>query len=106
MRAWAVREGGNSGHPESPHFFEPSRETTRTATFRPVYFYPNDLNGHVEKTYQPGLCVDIAVVKKSFGKRAGQAGFDAYGDINGDGIVDGRDWTFVSDGRSDVSLKT
>jgi len=95
VRAWAVREGGNSGHPESPHFFDQA-EDYANGNLRPVYFYPSDLNGHVEKTYQPGLCADVAVVKKSFGKRAGQAGFDAYGDINGDGVIDGRDWTFVS----------
>jgi len=32
-------------------------------------------------------CADIAIVKASFGKKRGQAGFDARADINNDGIV-------------------
>lgn len=36
-------------------------------------------------------CNDIAIVKASFGKRAGQAGFDPRADVTGDGVVDVRD---------------
>ena len=45
--------GGESGHPESPHFAD---EVARYATgnLRPVYFYPDELKGHVEKIYRPG----------------------------------------------------
>ncbi|MGH9733797.1 MAG: MBG domain-containing protein [Candidatus Acidiferrales bacterium] len=32
-------------------------------------------------------CADLNIVKASFGKKTGQAGFDARGDPNGDGIV-------------------
>jgi len=41
-------------------------------------------------------CADLAIVKASFGKRTGQAGFDPRADINGDGVVDIRDLTAVS----------
>lgn len=32
-------------------------------------------------------CADLAIVRASFGKRAGQAGFDSRADVNGDGVV-------------------
>jgi len=41
-------------------------------------------------------CADLALVRASFGKRTGQAGFDARADVNGDGVVDLRDVTLVS----------
>ena len=41
-------------------------------------------------------CNDLAIVKASFGKRTGQAGFDARADVNKDGVVDVRDLSFVS----------
>ena len=41
-------------------------------------------------------CADIALVRASFGKRAGQAGFDERADVNRDGIVNIIDLTFVS----------
>ena len=41
-------------------------------------------------------CLDIALVKLSFGKRIGQPGFDARGDVNLDGVVDIRDQSVVS----------
>jgi acyl-homoserine-lactone acylase len=53
VRAWAVTAGGESGHPQSPHFKD---EADRYASgdLRPVYFYPADLKGHIERTYHPG----------------------------------------------------
>jgi hypothetical protein len=39
-------------------------------------------------------CSDIGIVKASFGKRTGQAGFDARADYNKDGVVDVRDLTY------------
>ena len=52
-----------------------------------IKFYVNstkslDLNGD-------GMinCLDLAIVKASFGKSAGQAGFDPRADVNGDGVV-------------------
>jgi acyl-homoserine-lactone acylase len=53
LRARAVREGGNSGHPDSPHFKDQA-ERYASGNLRPVYFYPNDLKGHVERSYKPG----------------------------------------------------
>ncbi len=53
LRAWAVREGGESGHPESPHFKD-QVERHASGNLRPVYFYPDDLRGHVERSYRPG----------------------------------------------------
>ena len=43
---------------------------------------PGDLNGD-------GVvdCNDLNIIKAAFGKKAGQAGFDARADLNGDGIV-------------------
>jgi hypothetical protein len=41
-------------------------------------------------------CRDQAVVKASFGKRAGMPGFDARADVNGDGVVDIRDLAFIA----------
>jgi len=53
VRARAVTAGGESGHPESPHFND---EAVRYAKgdLREVYFYPSQLEGHTERTYHPG----------------------------------------------------
>ena len=53
VRARAVREGGESGDPASPHFND---QTLRYAAggLRDVYFYPEQLKGHTERTYRPG----------------------------------------------------
>jgi acyl-homoserine lactone acylase PvdQ len=52
-RARAVTAGGESGHPASPHFND---EVSRYASgnFRDVYFYPDQLTGHTERSYHPG----------------------------------------------------
>jgi len=53
VHAMAVTAGGESGHPESPHFDD---QAVRYATgaLREVYFYPEQLQGHAERTYHPG----------------------------------------------------
>jgi acyl-homoserine-lactone acylase len=53
VRAHAVTAGGESGHPGSPHFND---EALRYASgnLREVYFWPNQLNGHTERSYRPG----------------------------------------------------
>jgi acyl-homoserine lactone acylase PvdQ len=53
VRARAVSAGGQSGDPSSPHFAD---QATRYATgnLREVYFYPEQLKGHVEREYRPG----------------------------------------------------
>ena len=53
LRARAVREGGNSGDPASPHFFDQA-ERFANGDLRRVYFYPKELKGHIERTYKPG----------------------------------------------------
>jgi acyl-homoserine-lactone acylase len=52
VRAKAVTAGGESGHPESKHFND---EASRYATgaLREVYFYPDQLKGHIEREYHP-----------------------------------------------------
>jgi hypothetical protein len=52
---------------------------------------PGDLNsdGKVD-------CADLALVRASFGKRCGQAGFDPRADTNKDCVIDVRDLAFVS----------
>jgi acyl-homoserine-lactone acylase len=53
VRAKAVTAGGESGNPKSPHFAD---EAARYASgdLRDVYFYPDQLSGHAERTYHPG----------------------------------------------------
>jgi len=53
VSAVAVTAGGESGDPKSPHFND---QAVRYATgaLRKVYFYPADLQGHVERAYSPG----------------------------------------------------
>ncbi|MFC4083627.1 penicillin acylase family protein [Amycolatopsis samaneae] len=53
LRARAVREGGASGHPDSPHFAD-QVERYASGNLRPVYFHPGDLDGHIERSYHPG----------------------------------------------------
>jgi acyl-homoserine lactone acylase PvdQ len=53
VRARAVTAGGESGHPDSIHFDD---EAARYAdgNLREVYFYPEQLKGHTQRTYHPG----------------------------------------------------
>jgi len=52
-RAWAVTAGGESGHPGTPHFNDQA-ERYAAGNLRPVYFYREDLEGHIARTYRPG----------------------------------------------------
>ena len=53
VEAWAVTAGGESGDPASPHFAD---QTARYASgqLRKVYFWPDELAGHIERRYHPG----------------------------------------------------
>ncbi len=53
VKAWAVTAGGESGDPDSRHFDD---QTARyvTGDLRPVYFWPDEIRGHVERSYRPG----------------------------------------------------
>ena len=53
VRARAVTAGGESGHPNSPHFNDEAHRYA-DGNLREVYFYPDQLKGHTEKTYHPG----------------------------------------------------
>jgi len=53
VRAKAVREGGQSGDPKSPHFNDEALRYSSGA-LRDVYFYPDQLKGHTERVYRPG----------------------------------------------------
>ena len=53
VRARAVTAGGESGDPKSPHFKDEA-ERYASGDFREVYFYPEQLKGHTERTYHPG----------------------------------------------------
>lgn len=53
VKAWAVTAGGESGHPESKHFADQAGRYA-AGDLRPVYFYPEDLKGHVVRAYRPG----------------------------------------------------
>jgi acyl-homoserine-lactone acylase len=53
VRALAVTAGGVNGDPSSPHFRD-QIDRYRTGDLREVYFHPEQLKGHTERTYHPG----------------------------------------------------
>jgi acyl-homoserine-lactone acylase len=53
VRARAVTAGGESGHPQSPHFNDEAQRYA-TGKLREVYFYRSQLKGHTEREYHPG----------------------------------------------------
>jgi len=53
VRARAVSAGGQSGDPASKHFVDQA-ERYIAGNLRDVYFYPDELQGHIERTYHPG----------------------------------------------------
>lgn len=53
VKASAVMAGGQSGDPASPHFAD-QIDRYASGRLRPVYFYPDELAGHVERLYRPG----------------------------------------------------
>lgn len=53
VKASAVMAGGQSGDPASPHFAD-QIDRYATGRLRPVYFYPDELAGHIERRYRPG----------------------------------------------------
>ena len=53
VQARAVSAGGESGNPKSPHFNDQAMRYA-AGDLRPVYFYPDELKSHVERTYRPG----------------------------------------------------
>jgi acyl-homoserine-lactone acylase len=53
VHAWGVSVGGESGHPASPHFLDQAQRYV-DGNLRPIYYYPADLRGHIERKYHPG----------------------------------------------------
>jgi acyl-homoserine-lactone acylase len=53
VRARAITAGGESGHPDSPHFNDEALRYAAGA-LRPVYFRADQLKGHTERVYRPG----------------------------------------------------
>ncbi|MFZ9029696.1 MAG: acylase [Robiginitalea sp.] len=53
VKAKSLLAGGQSGHPESPHF-DDQAERYRTATFKEVPYYKADVMDRAEETYHPG----------------------------------------------------
>ena len=53
IRALAVTAGGESGDPRSPHFTDQAVRYA-SGSLRRVYFYPEDLAHHSERSYSPG----------------------------------------------------
>ena len=53
VRAIGITAGGESGHPDSPHFNDEA-ERYATGNLRTIYFYPSQLKGHTEREYHPG----------------------------------------------------
>jgi len=53
VRARAVTAGGESGDPASRHFNDQAARYA-SGNLREVYFYPDQLRGHTERTYRPG----------------------------------------------------
>ena len=53
VSARAITAGGESGHPDSPHFNDEAERYT-TGNLRTVYFWPDERKGHVERVYHPG----------------------------------------------------
>jgi acyl-homoserine-lactone acylase len=53
VRARAITAGGESGDPSSKHFSDQAARYVR-GDLREVYFYPEQLQGHTERTYHPG----------------------------------------------------
>jgi acyl-homoserine-lactone acylase len=48
-----VTAGGESGDPASPHFSDQAQRFV-SGQLRKVYFWPDELAGHVERRYHPG----------------------------------------------------
>jgi acyl-homoserine-lactone acylase len=53
VHARAVTAGGESGNPASKHFTDQAQRYA-SGDLREVYFYPDQLAGHVERRYRPG----------------------------------------------------
>lgn len=53
VRAKSLLAGGESGNPDSKHFFDQA-EIYTTGKFKEVHFYREDVLKNAVKTYRPG----------------------------------------------------
>ena len=53
VSARAIHVGGQSGHPDSPHFTDQAQRYV-SGDLRTVYFWPDQLKGHTARVYHPG----------------------------------------------------
>ena len=53
IHAKAIMSGGESGDPASPHFTDQALMFSQ-GRFRDVFFYPEDVRAHAQRSYQPG----------------------------------------------------
>jgi acyl-homoserine-lactone acylase len=53
VRAVGITCGGESGDPKSPNFDDEAQRYA-SGNLREIYFYPDQLKGHIERTYHPG----------------------------------------------------
>ena len=53
VSARAITAGGESGHLDSKHFDDEAERYT-TGNLRTVYFWPEELQGHIQRVYHPG----------------------------------------------------
>ena len=52
VRAKAIMSGGEGGDPASAHFVDQAAMFAQ-GKFRDVYFSPQDVNAHAERSYNP-----------------------------------------------------
>jgi acyl-homoserine lactone acylase PvdQ len=52
IKAYSLLAGGQSGDPDSPHFFDQGKNYSE-GKFKEVYFYKNDVMKHALKSYHP-----------------------------------------------------
>ena len=65
VKAMAVMAGGQSGDPASPHFAD-QIDRYAEGRLRSVYFYPDELQSHVERRYRPGEASATASAMPSY----------------------------------------
>ncbi|TPG41409.1 acylase [Sphingomonas koreensis] len=73
VSAWAVSAGGESGDPRSSHFDDQVARYAR-GDLRKVYFYPEDLAGHIEQRYRPGTARTSAAAAPAVPSSTGHCG--------------------------------
>ncbi|MGB3464812.1 MAG: penicillin acylase family protein, partial [Cyclobacteriaceae bacterium] len=53
LKAKSILAGGQSGDPESPHFYDQAKMYSN-GQFKDVLFYKDDVESNAQSTYRPG----------------------------------------------------